>query len=1475
MRVTIQVESSVYRVAGTAENVDGIGCFEERLLNSVSLVRTFSRAGYTPVTLPINIRNNDWFIPRELDLWGAFVTVEGMSQTWAGQITGFEYDMAGVLYVTATEKTAPELLEMVPDEVVHLFTVSESTHQSAIDVTLPLVVGGTVADPILVKGILYDKINGIYLLCVGEIRQVVKVYSGTDELTEGFVAYTGTADQGQHPGFCFVQITDPAKRKNDDGSYAAISAEIVGLKLGSHTLEECRNGARFLLWFLKTAKSGTNAWGLGVSESDIDLDSFAASIAKVDAAGLKMDGILYFRQHAMSWIDQICNAIRGRYRISKNGKRNLFVDAPASSVKTYSPALSNIKLLQYGKGAYVGRVYNKGRLEYSYNPITGIFMQSDTYENAQSIAKIDEQKFTGQSYLLRDAATAKAILDYTCQKSQTAAWKVQFETLELPDDAADGQVITVNHPAHSITGLFQIVRIQITDFVHVIEAERYSVDDFVSGTPGTTIAWTKDVPISSAINPGQASGLTLSSEVRSSPGSTNHVVLIGRFTPPVGGYLAASVEYAQGILPILEWNDHGMLQGGSFEIAPVKAGQPYAVRIRMMSPTGKSDFITGTITVQGDDIPPGKPSISATSSLKNVSINLSLASVPSDMAGFEIYRNTSNNSGTATKIGYVESTKGIAKTVDLETEYGSSYYYWAKAVDTWGNPSVFSDAFGPLTISMILNNDVSPEAIRQAIGSVASWSAKNCTTASIAEASGVKDVSGNGNHGRAYGGVAVVDSEVGKAFQFDGSNDYIDLSGVSVGSGGAMTLSFWVNLTAETTGDSQVLFDAYSPRLAIYRSKNSNNLKIYDVSEKLPGVTLSIGELALLSFVFDGSKITVYKNGINGGEVSSAVASLGSTVTMGVRYSKDTLFAKGIIFDPRIYSRALSATEIKSLYMFPGDVAFGRITSDLVTTGQLITLSAQIANALINDAHINNVNAAKLTAGFINAARYEGGSITVDKLKVGKAGAALNDDPNFEDPTAWSSRGSSANVFSTTTVGKVGNNIIFANGVSIRPITAKRIPIDAAKQYRIKAWIYQNNSTTTLNYITARYADSGGTLGSQQWPKALTKTTPGWEEISVVVTPPAGSASVIIGLDLNYNVAAGVAVYAQDFRIEEVLPETLIKDGAITTNKLTSDQIIGKDIRTAPNVGSGTSGVKFTSTGIEAWQNTTRTVLIDASGNAAFSGDISGSTGNFAGQVVAGDAFILSPTNGAKNYGVHGLSSYTGYFSIYVGPLGTLSQGVSVSTRVRVQIGDLLMEIGGSIQLRAAANTWLSDCYVKIIAGRPVASKITVRFKTSTSGTTGFFIVIGNNNDWGYGFATVIDAIYAVGTLTLEDAAGTVNYTRYGTKSEGDIVAWAYFNAIGTLSIVNSAGISSITDNGVGDYTLNFENALPSSNYAVTTGEGSFNGVPTNVSIVMGIRSDNGTSPTLKTTTRLRLASGSAANGAAYDNNNLSVLITL
>ena len=44
--------------------------------------------------------------------------------------------------------------------------------------------------------------------------------------------------------------------------------------------------------------------------------------------------------------------------------------------------------------------------------------------------------------------------------------------------------------------------------------------------------------------------------------------------------------------------------------------------------------------------------------------------------------------------------------------------------------------------------------------------------------------------------------------------------------------------------------------------------------------------------------------------------------------------------------------------------------------------------------------------------------------------------------------------------------------------------------------------------------------------------------------------------------------------------------------------------------------------------------------------------------------------------------------------------------------------------------------------------------------------------------------------------------------------AWVHFNGSGTVAIDDSFNVSSITDNGTGDYTVNFANALPNANYS-------------------------------------------------------------
>ena len=78
-------------------------------------------------------------------------------------------------------------------------------------------------------------------------------------------------------------------------------------------------------------------------------------------------------------------------------------------------------------------------------------------------------------------------------------------------------------------------------------------------------------------------------------------------------------------------------------------------------------------------------------------------------------------------------------------------------------------------------------------------------------------------------------------------------------------------------------------------------------------------------------------------------------------------------------------------------------------------------------------------------------------------------------------------------------------------------------------------------------------------------------------------------------------------------------------------------------------------------------------------------------------------------------------------------------------------------------------------------------------------------------------------------AANAVTFGKIGTTEQGQLCkAWVNFNGTGAVAIRASYNVSSITDNGTGNYTVNFTTAMVDVNYAVqcqasfaTTGTGS------------------------------------------------------
>ena len=108
-----------------------------------------------------------------------------------------------------------------------------------------------------------------------------------------------------------------------------------------------------------------------------------------------------------------------------------------------------------------------------------------------------------------------------------------------------------------------------------------------------------------------------------------------------------------------------------------------------------------------------------------------------------------------------------------------------------------------------------------------------------------------------------------------------------------------------------------------------------------------------------------------------------------------------------------------------------------------------------------------------------------------------------------------------------------------------------------------------------------------------------------------------------------------------------------------------------------------------------------------------------------------------------------------------------------------------------------------------------------------------------------------------------------GTAPAYQCRAWVNFNGTGTVAIRASGNVSSITDNGVGDYTVNFTTAMPDTNYSMAGSAEVVNGSGTQINSIGTSRVSSGTS---YATGSVRVVTNEGATARA-DSNVVSVSI--
>lgn len=175
------------------------------------------------------------------------------------------------------------------------------------------------------------------------------------------------------------------------------------------------------------------------------------------------------------------------------------------------------------------------------------------------------------------------------------------------------------------------------------------------------------------------------------------------------------------------------------------------------------------------------------------------------------------------------------------------------------------------------------------------------------------DISGKNNHGTLTNGLVWADG-----LTFDGVDDSVEVSSLSIPSGTDKSFNFWVKPSDLTA--SRFLLDSGTGRLVLaLRDINAvDTIAFYDGVWKETGVAAVAGVLQMVTFVFIGTTGKIYKDGIQiGSDTAYTQRAIGGTTQLGSNFLETNNAFKGALGSARVWSRALSALEIQQLYVNP------------------------------------------------------------------------------------------------------------------------------------------------------------------------------------------------------------------------------------------------------------------------------------------------------------------------------------------------------------------------------------------------------------------------------------------------------------------------------------------------------------------------------------------------------------------------------
>ncbi|WP_197072006.1 phage tail spike protein, partial [Geobacillus kaustophilus] len=482
--------------------------------------------------------------------------------------------------------------------------------------------------------------------------------------------------------------------------------------------------------------------------------------------------------------------------------------------------------------------------------------------------------------------------------------------------------------------------------------------------------------------------------------------------------------------------------------------------------------------------------------------------------------------------------KGKASGYTHDADVNQTWYYRLRAVNAYGQAGAFTNEVSASTVKIISDDILFGAVNAQHIADLAVTAQKladgSITTTKIADgavntAKIVDDAITNAKIAAGAVGNTELDRTSANKIQI-ASNDIID--------GAITTLKIASNAVDSTKLANLAVTAAKIVSGAVDNSKIASGA--IDNS-KLANLAVDAAKLA--DDAVTNAKIA--DNAVASAQIQDAaiVSAKIANLAVGTGAIQD-----GAITNAKIANVAVDSAKIANAAITSAHIANAAVGAAAIATAAIGT--AHIADGAITDAKITNLDASKITSGYIDVNRIEAKTITTDKLVVADL-TNLCVNPVFDGGSDREWSGVEAVVNTTTGVPANAPTTYVGKQSQRDGCCGSFFPVNEGDKFYIEVWCATSNSTQKFGAgLNFQKED-----GTNTWVRAF-QTTPigSWTKFSGEVTVPAGftKARVWTQIDAFSNFGDW---YFTKVVVRRKANSELIVDGAITASKVAANTI--------------------------------------------------------------------------------------------------------------------------------------------------------------------------------------------------------------------------------------------------------------------------------------------------------------------------------